>query len=152
MSMAHSIESRVPLLDNEVVAFAATLPASMKIRDGRRKHILKEAASTLLPRDLLDRRKQGFGVPLGVWFRGNLRELFSDTLLTAASLQRGYFRPGFVRQLVDEHVAGKRDHTLRLWQLVVFERWHQQYPDGRTGKSLPLLTPGIPLRTASLGG
>jgi asparagine synthase (glutamine-hydrolysing) len=152
MSMAHSIESRVPLLDNDVVSFAATLPASLKIRGGRRKHILKEAAATLLPRDLLDRRKQGFGVPLGVWFRGNLRELFSDTLLTPASLQRGYFRPAFVRQLVDEHVSGKRDHTLRLWQLVVFERWHQQYADSGTGKSLPLFIPGIPLRSASLGG
>ena len=83
MSMAHSIESRVPLLDNEVMAFASTLPASLKIKDGRRKHILKEVAATLLPREILDRRKQGFGVPLGVWFRGNLRELFADTLLVA---------------------------------------------------------------------
>ena len=74
MSMAHSIESRVPLLDNEVIAFASTLPASMKIQNGRRKHILKEVAATLLPKAILDRRKQGFGVPLGVWFRGNLRE------------------------------------------------------------------------------
>jgi asparagine synthase (glutamine-hydrolysing) len=151
MSMAHSIESRVPLLDNEVVAFAATLPASFKIRGSRRKHILKQAAATFLPRDLLDRRKQGFGVPLGVWFRGNLRELFSDTLLSPASLQRGYFRPAFVRQLVYEHVSGKRDHTLRLWQLVVFERWHRQYADRGAGKSLPLLAPAVPLRTASLG-
>jgi asparagine synthetase B (glutamine-hydrolysing) len=117
----------VPLLDNDVVSFASTLPDDLKIKNGRRKHVLKEVAATLVPRDLLDRRKQGFGVPLGVWFRGNLRELFSDTLLSAASLQRGYFRPSFVRQLVDEHVAGKRDHTLRLWQLVVFEQWHQQY-------------------------
>ena len=129
MSMAHSIESRVPLLDNEVVAFASTLPASLKIRAGRRKHILKEVAATLLPREVLDRRKQGFGVPLDLWFRGNLRELFSDTLLSSASLQRGYFQPAFVRRIVHEHVSGKRDHSLRLWQLVVFERWHQQYAD-----------------------
>jgi asparagine synthase (glutamine-hydrolysing) len=151
MSMAHSIESRVPLLDNEVVAFASTLPASLKIKEGRRKHILKEVAATLLPRDVLDRRKQGFGVPLGVWFRGHLRELFSDTLLSSASLQRGYFRPAFVRQLLDEHVAGTRDHTLRLWQLVVFERWHQQYVDGRTGKSLPRFTRAVPPEPAVLG-
>jgi asparagine synthase (glutamine-hydrolysing) len=129
MSMAHSIESRVPLLDNEVVAFASTLPASLKIRAGRRKHILKEVAATLLPREVLDRRKQGFGVPLDLWFRGNLRELFSDTLLSSACLQRGYFQPAFVRRIVHEHVSGKRDHSLRLWQLVVFERWHQQYAD-----------------------
>jgi asparagine synthase (glutamine-hydrolysing) len=129
MSMAHSIESRVPLLDNEVVAFASTLPASLKIRTGRRKHILKEVAATLLPQEVLNRPKQGFGVPLELWFRGNLRELFSDTLLSPPSLQRGYFQPAFVRRIVDEHVSGMRDHSLRLWQLVVFERWHRLYVD-----------------------
>ena len=150
MSMAHSIESRVPLLDNEVIDFAATLPASLKIKHGRRKHVLKEVAATLLPRAILDRRKQGFGVPLGTWFRGNLRELFADTLLSPSSLQRGYFEPAFVRQIVDEHLAARRDHTLRLWQLVVFERWCQQYLDGKTASisaernSLPLSAPSLP--------
>jgi asparagine synthase (glutamine-hydrolysing) len=129
MSMAHSIESRVPLLDNGVLDLAATLPASLKIKDGRRKHILKEVAATLLPRDVVDRRKQGFGVPLGVWFRGRLRELFADTLLSPTSLQRGYFQPRFVRSILDEHLSGQRDHTLRLWQLVVFEHWHRRYLD-----------------------
>ena len=129
MSMAHSIESRVPLLDNAVIEFAARLPSAMKIRNGRRKHVLKEVAAALLPPEIIARPKQGFGVPIGVWFRGNLRELFGDTLLSPRSLQRGYFQPAFVRRLIDEHVAGKRDHTLRLWQLVVFERWHQQYID-----------------------
>jgi asparagine synthase (glutamine-hydrolysing) len=151
MSMAHSIESRVPLLDNEVVSLAFSLPASLKIKDGRRKHILKEVAATLLPREIIDRRKQGFGVPLGVWFRGNLRELFSDTLLSPRSLQRGYFQPAFVQRLVDEHVSGKRDHTLRLWQLVVFERWHQQYAD-EAGKVLPSFAPAVPPQAVSLGG
>jgi asparagine synthase (glutamine-hydrolysing) len=145
MSMAHSIESRVPLLDNDVIAFASTLPAAMKIKNGRRKHILKEVAATLLPREVIDRRKQGFGVPIGVWFRGNLRELFADTLLSARTLQRGYFQPSFVRLLVDEHLSGKRDHTLRLWQLVVFERWHRQYVDTGVGQ----LTAARPL--AALG-
>src|ERR1043166_3780986 len=92
-SMAHSIESRVPLLDNDVIDFALTLPASMKIRNGRRKHVLKEVAARYLPAGLIDRRKQGFGVPLDVWFRGSLRELFADTLLSSKSLQRGYFEP-----------------------------------------------------------
>jgi asparagine synthase (glutamine-hydrolysing) len=132
MSMAHSIESRVPLLDNEVIALASSLPASMKIRNGRRKHVLKQVAATLLPASILDRKKQGFGVPLGVWFRGNLRELFADTLLSPSSLQRGYFEPRFVRRVVDEHLTGRRDHTLRLWQLVVFERWHQLYAQRST--------------------
>jgi asparagine synthase (glutamine-hydrolysing) len=132
MSMAHSIESRVPLLDNDVIAFASSLPASMKIREGRRKHVLKQVAATLLPPAILERRKQGFGVPLGTWFRGNLRELFADTLLSPSSLQRGYFEPRFVRRVVEEHLSGRRDHTLRLWQLVVFERWHRLYAQRST--------------------
>src|SRR5207245_11224445 len=78
----------------------------------------------------LERRKQGFGVPLGTWFRGDMRELFADTLLSPSSLRRGYFQPVFVRRIVDEHLPGKRDHTLRLWHLVVFEKWLQQNVDG----------------------
>jgi asparagine synthase (glutamine-hydrolysing) len=141
MSMAHSIESRVPLLDNHVIDCASSLPASMKIRNGRRKHVLKEVAAGLLPPEILERRKQGFGVPLGTWFRGNLRELFADTLLSPSSLQRGYFQPLFVRRIVDEHLAGERDHTLRLWQLVVFEKWLQQYAERNP---FPLSAPAIP--------
>ncbi len=140
MSMAHSIESRVPLLDNRVIAYASALPDHLKIRNGRRKHVLKEVAAGLLPRDLLDRPKQGFGVPLGVWFRGDLRELFADTLLSRSSLERGYFQAPFVRRIVDEHLAGRRDHTLRLWQLVIFERWHREYLDDIYGKAIPLET------------
>jgi asparagine synthase (glutamine-hydrolysing) len=105
--------------------------------------VLKEVAASLLPPEILNRRKQGFGVPLGTWFRGNLRELFADTLLSPTSLQRGYFQPAFVRQIVDEHIAGKRDHTLRLWQLVVFEKWHAQYVD-----PVPLSAPSVPFEPA----
>jgi asparagine synthase (glutamine-hydrolysing) len=129
MSMAHSIESRVPLLDNDVIDFAATLPSRFKIRDGRRKHILKETLRPLLPAGILDRRKQGFGIPLGNWFRGGLTGLFSDVLESPRTRQRGYFEPAFVRRLLREHLGGQRDHTLRLWQLLVFELWHREYLD-----------------------
>jgi len=129
MSMAHSIESRVPLLDNEVIDFAATLPAAMKIHGGRRKHILKEAARPLLPPAILDRKKQGFGVPVGLWFRGGLAHVFSDVLDSPRTRQRGYFEPSFVARLVREHLTGRRDHALRLWQLLMFELWHRQYLD-----------------------
>jgi asparagine synthase (glutamine-hydrolysing) len=141
MSMAHSIEARVPLLDNAVIDFASSLPAALKIRGGRRKHVLKEVAARFLPGELIDRRKQGFGVPLDVWFRGNLRELFADTLLSARSLQRGYFQPAFIRGLIHEHVSARRDHTFRLWQLLVFERWLQQYVDAE--RALPSPAPQI---------
>ncbi len=129
MSMAQSIESRVPLLDNEVIDFAATLPSTLKIHGGRRKHVLKEAVRGLLPEGIADRKKQGFGVPLGVWFRGGLTDVFSDVLASPRTRQRGYFEPLFIDRIVREHLSGKRDHTLRLWQLVVFELWHRQYLD-----------------------
>jgi len=143
MSMAHSIESRVPLLDNGVIDLANALPSSLKIKNGRRKHVLKEVATRLLPDGIVDRKKQGFGVPLGTWFRGDLKELFADTLLSPSTLQRGYFESRFVKRIVNEHLSGRRDHTLRLWQLVVFERWHRQYLDGRHRTR--------PLQAASLG-
>jgi asparagine synthase (glutamine-hydrolysing) len=127
MSMAHSIESRVPLLDHLVIEFAASLPIAMKINGDRRKHLLKQLAFRLVPPQLLDRPKQGFGVPIGHWFRGSMRDVFGDVLRSAESRQRGYFNPLFVDRILDEHLAGKRDHSLRLWQLVVFELWHKQY-------------------------
>ena len=96
MSMAHSIETRVPLLDNLVIDFAATLPARLKIKNGRRKHILKETLRPMLPAGILDRKKQGFGIPLGTWFRGGLTGLFSDVLDAPRTRQRGYFEPAFV--------------------------------------------------------
>jgi asparagine synthase (glutamine-hydrolysing) len=145
MSMAHSIESRVPLLDNEVIDFAASLPPHLKIHNGRRKHVLKEAARSLLPPGILDRKKQGFGVPLGVWFRGGLTGVFSDVLSSPRTRQRGYFEPAFVDRLIQEHLSGRRDHTLRLWQLLVFELWHRQYVDvtpGYTAYGRPLHTRG----------
>jgi asparagine synthase (glutamine-hydrolysing) len=77
-----------------------------------------------------------------------MRELFADTLLSTRSLSRGYFQAPFVRRLVDEHVSGRRDHTLRLWQLVVFERWHAQYLD-QTGSALPFDAPSVPLDTTA---
>jgi len=127
MSMAHSIESRVPLLDHRVVEFAASLPIKMKINGTRRKHLLRKLAFRLVPEELLDRPKQGFGVPIGHWFRGSMREVCGDILRSAETRRRGYFNPAFVDRILDEHLAGKRDHSLRLWQLVVFELWHRQY-------------------------
>jgi asparagine synthase (glutamine-hydrolysing) len=129
MSMAHSIESRVPLLDHEVVSFAAALPAHMKIEGLERKRVLKKTAARILPAEVLSRRKRGFGIPIGAWFRGPLRPLLLDTLQSPRARQRGYFQPRFVDRLVREHLSQRRDHTLRLWQLLMFELWHRRYLD-----------------------
>jgi asparagine synthase (glutamine-hydrolysing) len=129
VSMAHSLEARVPLLDPAVVRFAASLPGAMKIRRGEGKQILKRAVATLLPDEILTRPKQGFGVPLDVWFRGDLRTLVGDVLQSRPARERGYFNQAFVDRLIREHLTGRRPHTLRLWMLVMFELWHRRYLD-----------------------
>jgi asparagine synthase (glutamine-hydrolysing) len=137
MSMAHSIESRVPLLDESVVRFASTLPAVMKIRGRSRKHLFRRVAGSIVPPDILGRRKQGFAVPIGAWLRGPLRDVFADVLQSPRTRQRGYFQPSCVDRLMDEHLSGRREHTLRLWQLLVFELWHRRYLDRRAPPSRP---------------
>jgi asparagine synthase (glutamine-hydrolysing) len=127
--MAHSIESRVPLLDHRLVEFALRLPLPMKIRGRTRKYLVRELAKRLLPQEILDRPKHGFAVPLALWCRGGLREAFSDVLQSPRFRQRGYFRTDEVDRLIDEHVSGRRNHDLRLWQLFMFELWHRQYID-----------------------
>jgi asparagine synthase (glutamine-hydrolysing) len=129
MSMAHSIESRVPLLDHLVIEFAASIPVSMKMPGKRLKYLLKELAFSLVPREILDRPKQGFGVPIGHWFRGELRDAFGDILASPRTRERGYFNGAFVDRVLDEHLRGKRDHSRQLWQLLVFELWHRRYVD-----------------------
>ena len=104
--------------------------ATSRSRNGRRKHILKEALAPLLPAGILDRRKQGFGVPLGVWFRGDLRDSSPTCSMRRGRGSAAISSRRSSRRLVKEHVAGTRDHTLRLWQLLVFELWHRQYLDG----------------------
>ncbi|MGV3722821.1 MAG: asparagine synthase (glutamine-hydrolyzing) [Actinomycetota bacterium] len=125
-SMANSLEARSPLLDQEVMEFAAQLPIDMKLRGGRLKHLLKQAFADLLPPENVNRSKMGFGVPVGEWFRGPLRELLQDTLLSNATLSREWFEPNEVRRLVGEHVDGKADHRLMLWNLLMLELWSQE--------------------------
>jgi asparagine synthase (glutamine-hydrolysing) len=83
----------------------------------------------MLPPQIIDRRKQGFGIPLGAWFRGGLTTVFADVLRSTRARERGYFEPRFVDRLIREHLSGSHDHSLRLWQLLVFELWHREYLD-----------------------
>jgi asparagine synthase (glutamine-hydrolysing) len=123
MSMAASLEARSPFLDHVLVEFAATVPASLKLRRGVGKYLLKKAMEGRLPHEIIHRRKHGFGVPTGSWFRGSLREFLTDTLLSARSLRRGLLHAPAVRRLVDEHLSGLRDHGQALWTLVMLEAW-----------------------------
>jgi len=128
-SMAVSLESRVPLLDHRLMEFVATIPSSLKLKNGTGKYLLKRAMATSLPVEILTRRKMGFGVPLAAWFRGELRDMTRDVLLSPAARQRGFFRIAEVETLLRTHDAGRRDCSARLWALVCFELWMRQWAD-----------------------
>ena len=128
-SMAHSLEVRVPLLDHRLVEAAATLSARQKIRNGRRKWILKEATRDLLPPGLLERPKRGFGMPLRAWFRGELEPYARDTLLTGPCRERGLLHGRAVERLLDLHARGRRDFSDRIWSLLVLEHWCRRFLD-----------------------
>jgi len=126
-SMANSLEARSPFLDHEVMEFAARLPVEIKFRGGRLKSLLKRAFADLLPPENVNRRKMGFGVPVGQWFRGPLRDLLRDSLLSRQAFQRGYFREPEVRRLIEEHLERRADHSFQLWTLLMMELWHREF-------------------------
>ena len=128
-TMAHGLEARSPFLDHEVMEFAAALPSELKLRDGVKKYILKTVVRDLLPRDIVDRPKMGFGVPLESWFRTDLKPLAYDVLSSQRFRQRGYFRPHVVERLLDQHVAGVRTWHYQLWNLLILELWHRAFVD-----------------------
>ena len=129
-SMAHGLECRAPFLDQEVLAFVGSVPTDLKLRGFTNgKYLLKRAFGHMLPREILKRPKMGFGVPIANWFRNELKDYLRDTLLDPAALRRGYFRADAVKELVDDHIAGRWDHGYRLWSLLMFELWHQRFID-----------------------
>ncbi|MBI1796932.1 MAG: asparagine synthase (glutamine-hydrolyzing) [Candidatus Eisenbacteria bacterium] len=129
MSMAASVEARVPLLDHPLVEWAARLPDRFKVRGLEGKVLLKRLARRWLPREVVDRPKVGFTVPLAPWFRGPLRPLVEDTLLSSTALGRGYFDPAVLRGYVADHIEGRRDRARELWTLLTLELWHRAYID-----------------------
>ena len=136
MSMAHSLEVRPPLLDTTLVEAAARLPSSWKIAGDERKRIFKRAMADRVPAEILARRKQGFGVPIHAWFRGPLAGALVEMLLDRRTVARGLFDPRYVRGLLDEHRAGRRDHALRLYALLVLELWTRAVVEGE-GRAAP---------------
>jgi asparagine synthase (glutamine-hydrolysing) len=126
--MAVGLEGRSPFLDHPLVEFAARLPSPLKRRRGRGKAVLRRAVEDLLPREVLTRAKKGFGVPVSEWFRGELRPMLRDVILSDRARARGLFAPAAVARLVAEHEAGG-DHGPRLWALLVLELWFRRFID-----------------------
>ncbi|HVS83791.1 MAG TPA: asparagine synthase (glutamine-hydrolyzing) [Pyrinomonadaceae bacterium] len=134
MSMAVSLEARVPLLDHKLIEFVCTrIPASMKMKGLETKHIFKRALRDLVPTEILDRPKQGFGIPIDRWINEQLRERVRGTLTEARTMQRGYVEPRYVKLLLDEHERGRRDHATELWTLFMLELWQRKFVDAPSG-------------------
>jgi len=149
MSMATSLEMRSPLLDHLFLEWVTGLPGEWKMRGGEQKYLLRKLAERVgVPRQVLDRPKQGFALPLVHWIRHELRDMILTVLLEARTLQRGYFHPAGVRRLLEEHFRGRRDHSARIWRLLMFELWQRNFL-----QRVPLGRPQIVLdHAASLSG
>jgi asparagine synthase (glutamine-hydrolysing) len=128
-SMAVSLEARSPFLDHHVIEFAASLPEGMKLKGLTTKYLLKRMLKRLLPAENLNRRKMGFGVPIGHWFRGRLEGFLRETLLSDKALGRGLFRPEAVRRMVELHTEGRMDYAHQLWTLLMLELWFERFID-----------------------
>jgi asparagine synthase (glutamine-hydrolysing) len=142
MSMATSLEVRVPILDHPFVEWVTGLGSKWKLPGGKQKYIFRRLAERIgVPREVLERPKQGFSLPLRHWLRKELRELVTTVLLEPRSLERGYFKPEGVRQLLNEHLSGRRDQSSRIWRLLMLELWHRnllEFPADQSPNSADL--------------
>ena len=134
MSMAASVEARVPLLDHKLVEFAASLPGNLKVRGLVRKYLLKKVAQSLLPRKIVRRKKQGFPIPMALWLRNEARSFTRDILSSAGLRRRGLLNPHVVERLIREHEERKADHSGLLWGLISLELWQRVFLDSRASK------------------
>jgi asparagine synthase (glutamine-hydrolysing) len=148
MSMLCSLEARVPMLDHVFLEWVTGLTSDWKMRGDDQKYILRKLAERVgVPKEVLHRRKQGFALPLVHWIRHELKDMILSVLLDSSALERGYFNPQGVRQLLDEHFRGRRDHSPRIWRLLMFELWQRNFLG-----QLKDTTASLPAETLSLDG
>ena len=129
MTMAASVELRVPFLDHKLIEFCLSLPDEMRLNGNIGKYLLKRTAERWLPKSIIYRKKQGFPVPISQWFRDKLYDRVAEVLLDTRTLNRGYFRPEYVREILARHRAGQGDYSRRLLSLVILETWHRTFVD-----------------------
>jgi asparagine synthase (glutamine-hydrolysing) len=123
-TMDTSLESRAPLLDHRVVEFAFSLPRTMLIRDSTTKWLLRQVLYQFVPKHLIERPKAGFGIPLGQWLRGSLRDWAESLLSERALQQEAFFEPSVIRRIWSQHIAGTHDRQAQLWSVLMFQAWH----------------------------
>ena len=129
MTMASSLEARSPLVDHKLIEYVTRIPSHLKLKGTETKYIFKKAIAALVPRDILNREKQGFGVPINEWINSQLKDRIREDLADRRTLERGYFDAKYIRLLLDEHSRGRRDHSHALWTLWMLELWHRKYID-----------------------
>jgi asparagine synthase (glutamine-hydrolysing) len=128
-SMAANLEVRVPFLNREMIEMAARMPPRLKLRGLKRKYVLKRALEAVLPKDVVWRKKAGFGAPIRSWLRGPLRPLIGDLLSEETVRRRGVFRPNEVKKVLEANFSGREDYNLHVFQLLGLELWHRAFLD-----------------------
>lgn len=136
MTMAHSLESRSPLIDYRVVEFAAKIPAKYKLKGNQLKYTLRKVASRYLPKEVIQLEKQGFRFPLGIWFRTDLKNFLRNLFSQSRFVELGIFQQDYINSMLNEHIAGKVDHNYRIWVLLNLEIWYRLYFEGETIDSM----------------
>ena len=133
MTMAHGLTAVSPFHDVDLIEYVATLPISMKIREGNRKYVLRKSVESLLPIQTIQKRKQGFAIPIDEWLKGKLSVFVQDVLLDSKTLQRGYFEPIWIKKMVENYFKGKTDYATggayAIFALVTLELWHRIFLD-----------------------
>ena len=125
--MAANLEVRVPFLNHELMELAARMPPGLKLRGLRRKYILKRAAEKLLPKEIVWRKKAGFGAPIRSWLRGPLKPMIDDLLSEETIKRRGLFQPAEVQKIIGANQSGQEDFNLQIFQLLTLELWQRQF-------------------------
>ncbi|MBF8267068.1 MAG: asparagine synthase (glutamine-hydrolyzing) [Dehalococcoidia bacterium] len=131
MTMAHSVEARVPYLDHKLVEFAISLPSHLKLRGTQLKYILRQATQGVVPENIIQREKMGFWVPIKEWFMGECREYATATILDSGLKERGFFNTDFIESMMKDHTSGRADHMYQLWPLFNLALWHRYWIEGR---------------------
>jgi asparagine synthase (glutamine-hydrolysing) len=131
MTMATSVEARVPFLDHKLVEFAMTIPREMKYRKGETKYVLKQALGGVIPDRVLKRKKRGFGAPIKEWMLDRLGGFVEDTLLNSSLGRRELFDYDFIKRLIDDHRTGRVNYSFHLWSLLNLHMWYEQWIEHR---------------------